>query len=347
VKTSLDHLPENKRDQITAIASVIRSRAPVDMVILFGSYARGDWVEDLATGYFSDFDLMAVVETPEVARDVVLWSDISDEIRRLAGRTPVTLVAHDIHELNHEIRMGQYFFADVVREGILLFSSNRFILARPKALTPEERIELALYNFDYWFQSANEFWRGAGYFAGRGLGPHAAFLLHQAAERYFHAVLLVYTGYKPKSHNLEELSEQTAPFHEAMQGALPRTEEKDKHHFDLLKRAYIDARYSKSYRVTSEELEVMRAHVLDLAERVRTACADKLRGMSPTGDPPGLSAVPAVGDIVELPELPDLGDVKAVEAWRETVAQMSYERGRESGRQEERARAIVEVLLRR
>jgi HEPN domain-containing protein len=200
-------------------------------------------------------------------------------------------------------------------------------------------LEISGTSLDYWFQSANEFWRGAGYFAGRGLGPHDAFLLHQAAERYFHAVLLVFTGYKPKSHDLEALSNQTAPFHAAMQGALPRTEENDKHHFGLLKRAYIDARYSKSYRVTSDELEVMRTHVLDLAERVRAACSDKLRAMAPTGEIPALSAVPAVGDIVELPELPDLGDIKAVEAWREAVAQMSYERGHRTAVQREGRKA--------
>jgi len=92
------------------------------------------------------------------------------------------------------------------------YDSGRFKLARPKALTPAERLELGLHNFDYWFQSANEFWRGAGYYAARGLGAHAAFSLHQATERYFHAALLVFTGYKPKSHDIEALSKQTTAF---------------------------------------------------------------------------------------------------------------------------------------
>jgi hypothetical protein len=85
---------------------------------------------------------------------------------------------------------------------VLLFDSRRFQLASPKALTPADRLELGLVNFRYWFGSANEFWRGAGYFAGRGLGPQAAFLLHQSVERYFAATTLVFTGYKPKSHNI-------------------------------------------------------------------------------------------------------------------------------------------------
>ncbi len=39
------------------------------MIILFGSYARGNWVENLVTGYFSDYDLMVIVATEEQARD--------------------------------------------------------------------------------------------------------------------------------------------------------------------------------------------------------------------------------------------------------------------------------------
>src|SRR4051812_6898550 len=41
MKTSLDHLPESKRERLKAIAAFLQAEAPVEMVILFGSYARG------------------------------------------------------------------------------------------------------------------------------------------------------------------------------------------------------------------------------------------------------------------------------------------------------------------
>jgi predicted nucleotidyltransferase len=63
MRTGLDHLPAHKREQIEAIAALVQSSAPIEMLILFGSYARGDWVEDLPNRYFSDYDLMAVVAT--------------------------------------------------------------------------------------------------------------------------------------------------------------------------------------------------------------------------------------------------------------------------------------------
>jgi HEPN domain-containing protein len=192
-------------------------------------------------------------------------------------------------------------------------------------------------------------------YMAHGLRAHAAFLLHQAVERYFHAVLLVFTGYKPKTHDIELLANQTAPLHAALAGALPRAEGEDKRLFDLLRRAYIEARYSKSYRVTSEELGVLRERVLDLAVRVRQACAEKLAsfcGPDAVGELPEAPSVQVVGD---LPEAPALDDPKELEAWREALSALSYERGqprgredgRAEGRLEERARAIVDVLRRR
>ena len=60
MKTSLDHLPPAKRDPIAAIAALLQAGAPVEILILFGSYARGDWVDDPLTKYVSDFDVRSV-----------------------------------------------------------------------------------------------------------------------------------------------------------------------------------------------------------------------------------------------------------------------------------------------
>jgi predicted nucleotidyltransferase len=60
MKTSLDHLPETKRAILRDIVALFRESAPIEMLILFGSHARGDWVEDRETGYKSDFDVRSV-----------------------------------------------------------------------------------------------------------------------------------------------------------------------------------------------------------------------------------------------------------------------------------------------
>ncbi|NUQ79814.1 MAG: HEPN domain-containing protein [Polyangiaceae bacterium] len=276
MKTSLDHLPELKRAQLRAISSIFGEGAPISMLILFGSHARGDWVQDPETGYRSDFDLLAIVETEKQAEDLSLWNELERRAREVAGQTPVTLIVHDIKFVNHEIRIGQYFFGDIVNEGILLHDSRRFQLAKPKALNPQERLALAERNFTNWFDSASEFWRGSRYYASRNLLKHAAFLLHQAAERYYHAALLVFTGYKQRTHDIEVLGRLAEEQQAGLDDALPKADPEDRRLFDLLKKAYVDARYSMSYRITLEELRVLQDRVLSLGGCVRAACQEKM-----------------------------------------------------------------------
>ena len=75
MRTDLDHLPEAKRRELAHVVEVIREgfafaiarRTMPDLrggkllkVVLFGSYARGDWVEDPVGRYFSDYDLLVI-----------------------------------------------------------------------------------------------------------------------------------------------------------------------------------------------------------------------------------------------------------------------------------------------
>ncbi len=45
MKTDVSSLPPNKQAELSKITAVTKSIADIEMVILFGSYARGDWVE--------------------------------------------------------------------------------------------------------------------------------------------------------------------------------------------------------------------------------------------------------------------------------------------------------------
>jgi predicted nucleotidyltransferase/HEPN domain-containing protein len=344
MKTTLDHLPPHQREQLRAISDLVRAEAPVDKVILFGSYARGDAVEDFENGYVSDFDVLVVVGTPAEAADAVLWQGIRAKASALAAPIPVSLFVHDIKQINQEIRKRRYFYSDVLREGVMLHDARRFMLARPRVLKPPERLEVARRDFRYWFESASVFWRLAGLCTTFGQFAHAAFLLHQATERYFHAVLLVFTGYKPKTHDIRELAEETAPLHERLAGAMPRVAPDDAYLFDLLQRAYIDARYSKSYTITEAELTALRVHVRDLALRVHDACAACLASILGAEAVGPLPAVPDPNDMGEPASMPPLDDARAVERWLRAVVAIAAGRGRREGLEQGELRGREEGL---
>ena len=70
-----------------------------------------------------------------------------------------------------------------------------------------------------------------------------------------------------------------APLHPLLAEPFPVGTAQDERLFKLLKRAYIEARYSKSYRITAEELATLGERVRDLAGRVERACREKIEGL--------------------------------------------------------------------
>lgn len=280
MKTTVDHLPDHKREELHIIADFIRGEVRPEMIILFGSYARGDWVEERADDgvhykYQSDYDILVVVEDARLADRSGYWLKVERDARQLV-RTPVTLIAHDIEFVNRRLRKGQYFFSDIKKEGVLLHDSGRFQLAEPKELTPQERKHLAEEDFAYWMNGANGFSKQFQFAFDTGELNIAAFLLHQATERLFSAILLVYSRYKPSTHDLDTLAKQVAALDPRFLDAFPKGTEEERRRFELLRKAYVDARYKPSYQITRDELEWLAARVEHLRQRAETLCRERI-----------------------------------------------------------------------
>ncbi len=285
MKPTLDHLPEHKRDELRAIADHLSGQKGVEMVILFGSYARGDWVEERADDgvhykYQSDYDLLVVTESAALADRSGHWLKMEREARRLA-RTPVTLIAHDIDFVNRRLRKGQYFFSDIKKEGVLLFDAGRFQLAEPKELTPAERKKLAEEDFAYWMQGAEGFFEQYEFALEKGRLNIAAFQLHQTTERLYSAILLVFSRYKPSTHDLETLAKQAAALEPKFLEAFPLGTPDERRRFELLRKAYVDARYKPSYQITREELDWLAARVQHLRQLADQLCRERIASFVP------------------------------------------------------------------
>ena len=279
MKASIDHLPETKQKKLVAMAEAIRAEAPAaGMIVLFGSHARGDWVDDAETGYRSDYDLLVVVETAEAVEDHARWARVKTAARAIAEPSPVTVIVHDFRELNQQIRRGQFFFAELWEQGVVLYDAKRFTLATPKGGTAAERKALVEEYFDQWFTSAYAFFKNYKFSLGEGDLNVAAFLLHQATERYLTTALLVFVGNKPHTHDIEALGKLAAVEHPLLSEPFPMATAADERLFKLLKRAYIESRYSKSYRITAEELGTLGERVKDLAGRVEEGVQGEDRG---------------------------------------------------------------------
>jgi predicted nucleotidyltransferase/HEPN domain-containing protein len=274
MKISLDHLPPRKRGQLAAVVNEICAAVDVEMVILFGSHARGDWVED--SRYFSDLDVLVIVKSPKIVEQHDLWSAIEQRAARHAAPTELSLIVHDIDDVNRQLELGQTFFSDIVKEGIALYDAGRITLAEALEKSPHDRRRYARANFDAWFGSADDFMIAFDALVQKGRYNIAAFQLQKAAERYYTAALLVLSEYKPKSHNLDHLDKRAAALAPSLRGVFPRRTPKDARLFKLLTRAYIDARHPTELTITEADLLALARWVRDLRERVMLLCRERI-----------------------------------------------------------------------
>jgi len=181
-----------------------------------------------------------------------------------------------VNEVNKELSMGQYFFTDIKKEGVLLYDSKRFKLAKARKLTPEERKQTAQQDFNYWFKSARDFRANFEFSFKRRSYKNAAFQLHQATERFYITTLLVFTHYKPKEHDISKLGKQVNNLDPRFFPVFPRSTPEEERLFDLLRKAYIDARYKREYKITRKELEYLAGRVRKLQSLTKKICKEKI-----------------------------------------------------------------------
>lgn len=111
MRADLDHLPQAKQRELERVVQILfeefgdataiatsgwKKQARILKIILYGSYARGGWVDEphTAKGYQSDFDLLVIVNHEKLTDRVEFWSSAEDRLNRELAitktlRTPV------------------------------------------------------------------------------------------------------------------------------------------------------------------------------------------------------------------------------------------------------------------
>jgi uncharacterized protein len=288
MQTILSHLPEHKQAELKAIvAALIPRYAEVEMIILFGSYARGTFVEDkyvekgTTYEYKSDYDLLVILSKNGQANSDTFIQSVTGKLDELKLATPVHPIFHGIEFVNLELQEGNYFFADIKNEGVLLFNTSRYQLAEKRDLSPLESQARAKKDFKLYFEYGDNFLLAYKALYESGALNIAAFQLHQTVERYYNAIQLVFTGYKPKTHDLEILGQLAKSQNLEFDKVFLKATVQERQRFSLLKKAYVDARYKADYKISKEDLEYLsdRVQLLrDLTDRICKVKIDSFTG---------------------------------------------------------------------
>jgi len=298
MRNDLDHLPANKQRELERVKAIIfeefedalalgtmswKKKGRIDKIILYGSYARGGWIDEphTAKGYRSDFDLLIIVNDKRLTDKVDFWAKLDDRLTRELAidktlHTPVNFIVHTLQEVNDGLAHGRYFFMDVARDGIALYEYDDKELHQPKPKTPEQALAMAREYFEEWMPQANAFFKMHEAGRAEGAFKQASFVLHQATESLYHCVLLVCTFYTPHVHNLGFLRTQAERIDMRLVDVWPRDLKADRARFEKLKEAYVKARYSKHYHISEEDLLWLAGRVEELGQAVHAVCSERI-----------------------------------------------------------------------
>ncbi len=294
ITNKIKHLEKCSQEQLIVLVNLIRKHTPkCSMIVLFGSYARGEGViydEHPESGggrvsFQSDYDIMVVLAKPatkakayEINRKI--YDKVASEYNKIYEGTlyaPPQFVVECEGVLCKQLEEHQPFYSDVMREGIMLYDDGRVILPAITKLSYSLKGRLAQEYFDYACEYANNFL----IFGNTGYNDKkyviASFLIHQACEKYYRILSMSFINYHSKLHDLEKLIDMTKSYSPELSTVFPRVTEFEQNTFNLLRDAYVDARYKIDFKVTKEELEYMLERTEVLKEITTRICKEQIK----------------------------------------------------------------------
>lgn len=287
MKRSIRFLPPRKRQDLQQLTALIREQVKhVEMIVLFGSYAKNKYVDydqrvefGTPTYYMSDYDIVILTRKPIGAVEYSLYEKIKDRFFENKNRpfhTHPQFVNYGIDDFNYALTKAHYFETEIKRDGVILYDSGTYKLARRRKLDYTEIRDRAQKYFDDKFTLALDLFENVSFDYKRGKYKLSSFHLHQSAENFLRTIPMVFILYGHKSHDLSELMNAAKKHTTDIFKAFPRDTEEEKRLFDLLQRAYIESRYNPDFEITKEDIDALIPKIEQLRDIVDKVCCERI-----------------------------------------------------------------------
>jgi HEPN domain-containing protein len=218
---------------------------------------------------------LIIVNTKKLT-DPDYWDATRSRLMHDSGiKTPVGVIVHSRREVGDRLHLGQSFFSDIRRDGIVLYELSDDLLPEPKAMSPAEKYQVAKGHFER-FRRAAKFLKGALFYTKEGDADEASFLIHQSIEQAYSTFLLTVATYSPASHNINFLRALSEDQDRRLVDAWPRDRHRFIAWFNLINEAYVKARYSPHYEISQEALIWLGERTAELHQLVATICEEHL-----------------------------------------------------------------------
>ena len=146
MQTVLPDKSQKYSAQIKQIADIILekdNKKRIAFIILYGSFARGNWVynkyiksDGTMRDYSSDIDILVIVKGADKKYIENLENKIDKEFEKEnldISRHYPSVIYENLRKVNYNLERKQFFFYD----------SDKYLIATPRNLTSEEKKEIA------------------------------------------------------------------------------------------------------------------------------------------------------------------------------------------------------------
>ena len=293
MKFSYKHLPEQVQNDLKYIAdflvsySIAHNKDPyrrytpscIRHIILHGCFTEDNWALDtpLRPDEVSySYNLMLVISAH--LWDILPILEEAVELINQSGKISFPLVTKIIDtkgRIDQKLRNGYLAYEQIQAKGILVYSKGDITLdlftplERPKA---EVHYVQARNYFDHAFPLAELFLSGARSFEDKDSNA-AAFMLNLSAAQAYEALMVIHILRYPLGRPLNDLRELAESIHPEI--GVIWTGLRGEQVFDQLAEAFRDTRFSVSYHIADNDLELMFGYVEDLHKLVHHICQIK------------------------------------------------------------------------
>lgn len=275
----LSHLPENNIKELETITQRIINTGLPCMIILYGSFARGDWKDPngLYMSKKSDYDILVLTKDE---RDC---EDLKKRIEKMFdnSQTIVQNMVRTIGFVNMHLREKQYFFTEIKNQGKILYAEKNLTLAEAENLTATRLREIAELDFKQWYGQAKGFLKNAHFSHNENEYKLASFMIQQSVENCYTATEMVYSRNNPYEHRLTILRMNAKRYVPEIDQYFPLETKEEKDLFYHLDAAYIGGRYidKEHYKVSKEQLSYWEKEAQKLLEITQKVCLKKIEDL--------------------------------------------------------------------
>ena len=288
MKKSIAFLPKKNREDLKYLVELILDKIPVcEMIILYGSYARGTYVSydereefGIPTSFKSDYDILVINSAwgyEKIENKLVSVRNIYDKRGDHRYRVPVQFIHDSIKKVNEDLKYSRYFYTELKRDGIMLYNSGNNKLARRKPLNFGEIKKQGEEYLGEKYAKARLFMEQAVFMYDKEEYVMSSFNLHQACENLFNAIMLTFTLKNDKEHNLEELFKASRGYAPELIRVFPVGDEEEERLFKILVCSYIEARYNPEFKVSREDVEDLMVKVEKFEEVTKQVCERRIK----------------------------------------------------------------------